>query len=606
MHAPVDIPPPEPAPDPEQPLEADYEAIAEAARRALHEFHSIIGQNRGRHAESFQAMARLHVYHLALDDCQSWPDVARHLEAHPGVVDALGLTGPVSRETIRKSWSERFHDLHLELERRAEALRDFAVGGTPGMQLAVGADHYDTEPEITAESVRQEAKREAYDRIRPILTDVVDFDRADNVSVPAESLIDYAGWLARRQDYPESMDTYVADEGLESAPFTPETYRRAVRNKERHKTRLRDGETVWVEPRDWSVALNDDYGGTDNWHSTTEAGIGRFVGELESDGVIDGPVPVCIDGSIRSWHRHPNGADKKPEGVYQEAYFDTNYGWKDLSANAIVDGRSVVLANLSMVPGDRFFQAVKYLVDRATDLVDVECFYADAEFSNTDICRYIHHIGESYVFRKSHRNRVRETMAHFTGRADWTDYEMRSPRKGMTHSTTLFAVEKRGQIGVKKGERRHEDHSQAGFEDFDFEKPEGQLTFEDLEPDDDVEYVAFVTNKEITKRGIDPALRPIAHDNSRTVWGLAEAYRRRWSIETTFRQVKYQFLPATNSRDLGTRRFVWMLAILLYNAWATVNLFVQFLAAHTFDEDRPDPPVRGKVMLEELARTDYG
>jgi hypothetical protein len=29
---------------------------------------------------------------------------------------------------------------------------------------------------------------------------------------------------------------------------------------------------------------------------------------------------------------------------------------------------------------------------------------------------------------------------------------MRSPRKGLTHNTTLFAVEKRGQIGVKKGE----------------------------------------------------------------------------------------------------------------------------------------------------------
>ena len=49
-----------------------------------------------------------------------------------------------------------------------------------------------------------------------------------------------------------------------------------------------------------------------------------------------------------------------------------------------------------------------------------------------------------------------------------------------------------------------------------------------------------------------------------------------------------------------------MLAILLYNAWATVNLFVQSWAAQTFDEDDTDPPVRGKVMLEEIANTDYG
>jgi DNA invertase Pin-like site-specific DNA recombinase len=32
---------------------------------------------------------------------------------------------------------------------------------------------------------------------------------------------------------------------------------------------------------------------------------------------------------------------------------------------------------------------------------------------------------------------------------------------------------------------------------------------------------------------------------------------------------------------------------------------VQFWAAQTFDEDDTDAPVRGKVMLEEIAKTDY-
>jgi hypothetical protein len=117
---------------------------------------------------------------------------------------------------------------------------------------------------------------------------------------------------------------------LEDGPFDPETYRRAVRNKERERVVV-DGEVHWVKPRasvdettpnpdvydswdalaadgvDWSIDLLNDPGGTDDWHSTTEEGIERFVAELTEDGIIDGPVPVCIDGSIRSWHKHPRG-----------------------------------------------------------------------------------------------------------------------------------------------------------------------------------------------------------------------------------------------------------------------------------------------------------
>lgn len=615
-----------------EPRPWDYEYIAEKVADHVFPMHPKEDGYEGRGDEDVMAMARLHVYRHLVEELDSFPDVERHLKKYDGVVGRLGLKKPRSRETIRLSWKKQFDGAHDPIRSKAWDLREGIGWGMDGVLMAMGVDDQSLSyPEFTPEGIRQSAKERAYDRIRPILTDVIDFDRAENVSVPAEDLTDYAGWLARRREmYAESMDSYVAEMDLDDVPFDPETYRRAIRNKERERV-IVDGEVHWVKPRkwvdesapnpdvydsweelaadgvDWSVNIHDDDDDTDDWHSTMERGIEEFVAELKDEDLIDGEVPVCIDGSIRSWHKHPRGADDRPDGVYRESYFDTNYGWKDLSANAIIDGRSVVLANFSSVPGDKFFQAVKYLIDRATELVDVACFYADAEFSNTDICRYIDHIGEFYVMRKSHRSRVKAEFEDFTGKADWTNgYEMRSPRKGMTHKTNLFAVEKRGQTGVKKGEKRHDDHSQSGFEDFEFNKPEGQLTWDDLAPDDDVEYVAFVTNKEIDSVGIDPKLNPKGHNNETTVWGHAERYRQRWSIETVFRQVKYQFLPRTNSRDLGTRRFVWMLAILLYNAWATINLFVQEWAAQTFDENDTDPPVPGKQMLEELAKTEHG
>src|SRR5699024_927075 len=121
-------------------------------------------------------------------------------------------------------------------------------------------------------------------------------------------LTDYAGWLARRREmYPESMAAYVVEmTHLDDEPFDPETYRRAVRNKERERVVV-DGEVHRVKPRasvdettpnqdvydswndlatdgvDWSIDLLGEPGGTDDWHSTTEEGIERFVAELTED-----------------------------------------------------------------------------------------------------------------------------------------------------------------------------------------------------------------------------------------------------------------------------------------------------------------------------------
>jgi len=268
-----------------------------------------------------------------------------------------------------------------------------------------------------------------------------------------------------------------------------------------------------------------------------------------------------------------------------------------MTATAIVDGRAVVLGNISRVPGDRFFDAVRYLVDRVCELVDVKCFYADAAYDATKVCRYIEHINETYRIRKGERSRVKEVLNGFSGRADWTEYKMNSPRLGVSHHTNLVAVEKRGKIEeTKQGVSRVEGSTQT---ELPSESPSGQLTLEDVAKEDDVEYVAFVTNEDIDSIGVDPARNPVGHDSSNTVWGVAEGYRRRWSIETCFRQLKYQFKAKTRSRDPGQRRFYWMMAMLLYNAWAAVNLMVQNSVPTASGEE---PPIRARVFLEEIAR----
>lgn len=536
------------------------------------------------------------LYRDVRNDLDSDHDISSHLNAHPDVAACFGFSKRVpSRDTFRRAWLGLSDRQQRRLSELAARIATIAVDeGYEGIDTSVivtdAVDSTDATPTLL-----DSEKDRAFRRVEDHLKEIIDFGRASNASIQRESLVEMAGYLARRNTYPQQGAVRADIEGENS--IDAETYRSTVRNKTRDKARTRDDRTVYLKPRDWNIDINRQRGDTSDWHGTLEVSIERLVGILKDEGVIDGPLSVNLDGSKRLYHKHPEGADNIPAGVYQESRFSTNYAWKDMSVNAVVNGRSIVLANISRVPGDKFFKAVKYLIDRSRELVNVDCFYADAAFSNTDICRYIDRLSEEYVMKKGHRGRVKDVLNSFTGDADYQEFQMRSPRKGATHDTTLFGVEKRGQIGIKKGTRRDSETEQTGLGDFG--GASGQLTFDDIAAEDnDTEFVAFVTNRDINGVGIDPSKNPIGHDSSNTVWSAAEDYRGRWSIETTFRQVKYQFLAKTRSRDLGVRRFCWMLAIILYNSWATLNLMIQ-KSVPTVSDDRP--PVRANVFLEELA-----
>jgi len=60
---------------------------------------------------------------------------------------------------------------------------------------------------------------------------------------------------------------------------------------------------------------------------------------------------------------------------------------------------------------------------------------------------------------------------------------------------------------------------------------ENILSYNDL-GDWGFDYATFITSLDVDSVGIDPAENPIGHDASGTVWGVAELYRKPWSIET--------------------------------------------------------------------------
>lgn len=70
-------------------------------------------------------------------------------------------------------------------------------------------------------------------------------------------------------------------------------------------------------------------------------------------------------------------------------------------------------------------------------------------------------------------------------------------------------------------------------------------------------------------------------------------------METAFRDKKGTFAAKTRSRDLGYRRFLWMMENLLYNGWVMLNTAV---ANQIPDRDDDEIVVKQATHLDELDR----
>ena len=549
------------------------------------------------------AMARVHIYQRLVTHIESTNELTAHFYRYPEVADTLGLDDVPNFRTISRSWREQFDATTKEnLTGLVKRLRKDLLDAPDGVASIVAR----TVKTQDGRQIPEEEKDKAYAKVEHRLHDLLDYDRSDNARIPAETFTDFASYCARHRYFPEeASETWAAEEArTEEEVFSPETFRQAIRKKGRKWAVQNTAQAQPVDPDvdyedlDWSLQpLDDDYGGDENWHSLTEEAIEKTIETLREEGALNGSVPVAIDGSIRNYHKHGSTESDVPEGVHKGTNLDTMYGWEDLTATAIIGDRTVVLANINYMPDDDLFSHVKYLIDRCRDLVDVDCFYADAEFGNTDILRYLHHVGEDYVMKAREYGKVKEILSNIEGDAGWyEDYTMFSGPKNLEVTTTLFAMESdyRSNSDASDGDDESE-QSELG----DFGTSSGQSTLDELSEDEDTDYEAFFTNKDIKSEGIRPSEDPVAHDSRNTVWGLAEDYRNRWSIETGFRQMKHQFSARTGSRDLGVRRFYWMLSIVLYNAWATMNLIVQ-QAVPEWDYDRP--PIKGNVFLVEIAK----
>ena len=92
----------------------------------------------------------------------------------------------------------------------------------------------------------------------------------------------------------------------------------------------------------------------------------------------------------------------------------------------------------------------------------------------------------------------------------------------------------------------------------------------------------------VTTRELDP-------DEVEFAEPLAQAYRRRWGIETSYRKVG-EFLPKTMSRTFSVRLFYFLFAVALYNLWVLVNIILT--PSHTTGSEQSIPTAIFREFLD--------
>ena len=389
---------------------------------------------------------------------------------------------------------------------------------------------------------------------------------------------------------------------------------------------LVDPETVDGDLREaleqaWTINPHNPRGETSVWHRRTEEGIGQQIQWLIDEGVIDEDesFDLRIDYTTHDYSRHSSTDSRPPIGVHKQSHFETGYAWKELQATIKINGRAFVIASVNYLPTNTQFQCVRYLIERAQELVNVDTVLADAEFATVNITRYATHRGCDFILRKGATDSVKDTIEEeVESKADWVNnWTMISEGRFDEIDTTLVAVEKnfksnQNSSASDEGEE-DEETEETTLSDFsddedEVETDEKQLTIgqaidEPQEDNEEIDYFCMITNKDIQGTGINPDENPVGHDPEGTVWGIGRHYRDRWGVETAFRDRKEQFQPKTRSRDLGFRRYLWMMSTLIYNGWVMLNTAV---ADQSPDRDDDEIVVKQNSYLDELDRRVLG
>jgi hypothetical protein len=230
------------------------------------------------------------------------------------------------------------------------------------------------------------------------------------------------------------------------------------------------------------------------------------------------PVDVAID--IHDWPYY--GSKHTDQVLICNKTRGTNRAYRFATICAIVDGVRFTLDWMILPANDwrAKRQVVRSLIQAAREKITIRHAYLDRGFYQVYVVRELKELDVEFIIRANPSQRMKDSLSAAGGETVVDEYEMRRKRTpAATETVTMFAVPHRHKEG---------------------------------------KHIWFVTNTDVTEE---------------TVYAYAQAFRRRWGIETSYRKIT-EFLPKTSSPTFSVRLFYFSLATTLYNLWVLVNLLV--------------------------------
>ena len=228
------------------------------------------------------------------------------------------------------------------------------------------------------------------------------------------------------------------------------------------------------------------------------------------------PVDVALD--IHEWLYY--GSSETPQICKINPDRGTNLAYAFVTLCIVDPAVRFTLACESIEADDSrtLRESIRRVITTARQFVQINRVYCDRGFYRVPLVETLADLGVEFVVRAPKTVGVKRALDAHDEATFVTDYEMvrKNPPTGRV-SVTLVVVPHRSR-------------------------------------DDDS--FCLVTNCDVSVEFAEP---------------LAEAYRRRWGIETSYRKIG-EFLPRTSSPTFAVRLFEFLFAVALYNLWILVCL----------------------------------
>lgn len=490
-------------------------------------------------------LLRGHVYRLAIPDIGGHHGLSSRLDAQTNVADRLGFTAVPGRDTFRRVWATLTPEDRETLAGHAAALRRrVVVTDVPGVG-ALEPEPLDEDEELDEIPVSEKSR--AVEQLRSFCYEQLGFDRAHNTTYHRDELLDVQAEVSRETGFVQGTIEDRWTDGDDC--HTPKTHFNAIQN---------------VELDEWR----------DRFHSVFET----QVQAAKNAGMLQRKVPIHIDATIIPYYKRGH-TDDLPEGVTGNVKArGTHYGYKHVTVSAQDKGRTICLATFDVTDRGQMEIAVKDIVKKAEEMVHIESLSMDSEFGKANLINWLDDRGiTTYVHLPRRGKRLKRLLVQMSGKFDQAEYSL--------GASNYYDPTTEGTVIVER--------------DYDEDEPDGPEPGGGLEASSLSMFGAGVDHADIDLDDIGDQWwrrwRPYF-----TTADVAEGdvethirrYKRRWSIETKYRVIKDEFLGRTTAHDYRSRTFFWLFAVMMYNAWVLLDIFMRADYPDLAPPDRPAMPAR--------------